>query len=115
MDCIFCKIISGAIPSTKVYEDDQVLAIKDLHPQAPTHYLFIPKKHYTSFADIPLNEMSIMENIFAAVKKVVDQEGLSSRGFRNVMNTLKEGGQSVFHLHVHLMAKKQMGADMTGA
>ena len=114
-DCVFCKIVAGDIPSTKVYEDDHVLGFKDLSPQAPTHYLFIPKKHYTSFADVPLNEMNVMAQIFSALKTVAEKEGLTKRGFRTTMNTLKEGGQSVFHMHVHLMAKKQMGADMTGA
>jgi histidine triad (HIT) family protein len=113
-DCLFCKIATGQINTEKVYEDSNVLAFKDISPQAPVHYLFIPKKHYQSLADVPENELGIITDLFKAMKQVADQEGISERGFRNVINTRKEGGQTVDHLHVHLMAGRKMGGNMTG-
>ncbi|MDZ4677354.1 MAG: histidine triad nucleotide-binding protein [Oligoflexia bacterium] len=114
-NCLFCKIVKGLIPSQKVYEDEKILAFKDISAQAPIHYLFIPKKHYQSLADVPLSEMSIMTELFTAMRKVADQEGVSVGGFRNVINTRKQGGQTVDHLHVHLLGGRLMGGDMTGA
>ncbi len=107
-DCIFCKIVKGEIPSSKVFEDDKVLGFKDIYPQHPLHYLFIPKKHYTSLVDMPHEEADVMAHIFRAMKSVAEKEGFSEKGFRNVINTGTWGGQTVFHLHVHLMAGHEM-------
>jgi histidine triad (HIT) family protein len=114
MDCLFCKIIEGKIPSAKVYEDENVLAFKDIQPQAPLHYLFVPKHHTESLATLPESETGIIDKIFTAIKKVAEKEGVSKRGYRTVINTNGDGGQTVWHLHVHLMAGKKMGGGMTG-
>lgn len=114
MDCLFCKIVSGKIPSKKIYEDEDVYAFYDIHPQAPTHCLFIPKKHFESLADIPAGEMETVTKLFTALRKVADQQGISSRGFRTIINTRAEGGQTVNHLHIHLLAGRQMGPNMSG-
>jgi histidine triad (HIT) family protein len=111
-DCLFCKIVEGSIPTQKIYDGDQVLAFKDISPQAPVHYLFIPKEHYSSLADVPTDRVNIMASIFGAIKKVADQEGLSAKGYRTVINTGQDGGQVVFHLHVHLLAGKKMSGGL---
>lgn len=107
-DCIFCKIAAGEIPSTKVYEDEQVLAFRDLDPQAPTHVLLIPKEHIASAAEIDESNSGVVAKIFEAAAKVARQEGLDN-GFRIVNNCGKDGMQSVQHLHFHLLGGKQMG------
>src|ERR1700722_15731960 len=114
MDCLFCKIVEGKIPSQKVYEDPEILGFKDITPQAPIHYLFIPKKHYQSLVEVPASEVGVLGKIFGAIKNVSEKEGFAQSGFRTVINTNPEGGQSVYHVHVHVLAKKQMGPLMTG-
>lgn len=107
--CIFCKIAAGEIPANKVYEDEHVLAFHDLEPQAPVHVLIIPKKHYDSIlavedgADAPLNHMA------SAAKAVARELGIAEGGFRLVINTGKDGGQTVQHLHMHLMGGREFG------
>lgn len=115
MDCLFCKIIEGKIPSAKVFENEWVFAFKDIHPQAPTHYLFIPKEHFKSLAEIPADKVDVMAQLFSAIKTVADKEGLSKKGYRTTINTGREGGQAVDHLHVHLLAGRAMGPHLTGA
>ena len=112
MSCIFCQIVEGKIPSTKVFESPDVLGFKEIQPQAPIHYLFIPKKHYESLVEVPQNEMAVFDKIFGAIKSVTEKEGFAQTGFRTVMNTNRQGGQSVFHFHV--MAGTQMGGNLTG-
>jgi len=109
-DCIFCKIIEGTIPTTKIYEDDRVLAFKDISPLAPIHYLFIPKKHTASLCDVSPSEMDTVKELYAAVMDVVRKEGLDKRGFRTVINTGEMGGQAVPHVHLHLLGGKQLSA-----
>lgn len=113
-DCLFCKIIDGKIPSSKVYEDDQVFAFKDIKPHAPIHYLFIPKKHFKSLADLPEGDAIVMTHLFSALKKVADKEGISADGYRTVINTRKHGCQTVDHLHIHLLGGRQLGGNMAG-
>jgi histidine triad (HIT) family protein len=108
-DCLFCKLIEGQIPSAKVYETSTVYAFKDVSPQAKFHYLFVPKKHYESLADVPQGELSIMTDLYKAVRMVTDSEGLSEKGFRTVVNTKKEAGQTVFHLHLHVLGGQKLG------
>lgn len=100
MNCLFCRIIAGEIPSVKVYEDENVLAFRDIDPQAPTHILIIPKKHFDSVLDADPETVALMTE---TAKKLARSEGLEERGFRLVMNTGEEGGQSVKHLHMHLL------------
>ncbi len=108
MDCIFCKIINGEIPSNKVYEDDTVFAFRDIEPQAPTHILIIPKQHIKSAAEIDESNSAVVAHIFEVAAKIAEQEGLSD-GFRIVNNCGDIAGQSVKHLHFHLMGGREFG------
>lgn len=108
-DCIFCKIVSGAISSQRVYEDGQVLAIHDINPQAPVHLLLISKKHIASVLDVPEAEAGLVGKIALVASQLARKEGLGERGFRLVTNVGREGGQSVPHLHFHLLGGRQMG------
>ncbi len=108
MDCIFCKIASGEIPSTKVYEDDTVVAFNDLEPQAPVHILIIPKEHITSAADITKENSGVVAHIFEVAAIIAKEKGLAD-GFRIVNNCGESAGQSVKHLHFHLMAGREFG------
>ena len=103
MDCLFCKIIAGEIPSTAVYEDDYVYAFKDIDPQAPFHAVIVPKVHISSAAEINADNSVYVAKIFEAVAKIAEKEGLDN-GFRVVTNCGKEGGQTVGHLHYHMLA-----------
>lgn len=106
MDCLFCKIINGEIPSSKVYEDDTVFAFRDIEPQAPTHILIIPKQHIKSAAEIDENNSAVISHIFEVAAKIAKQEGLDD-GFRIVNNCGDVAGQTVKHLHFHLMGGRE--------
>lgn len=108
MDCIFCKIVSGEIPSAKVYEDDTVVAFNDLEPQAPVHVLIIPKIHITSMADINEENSGVVAHIFEVAAIIAKEKGLDD-GFRVVSNCGDSAGQSVKHLHFHLMGGRTFG------
>lgn len=108
MDCIFCKIAAGEIPSSKVYEDEQVLAFNDINPQAPVHVLVIPKKHIGSAVEIKKEDAALIAHIFEVIKIVAKEQNLDN-GFRLVTNIGADGGQSVKHLHFHVLGKKQYG------
>lgn len=107
MDCIFCKIAAGEIPSTKVYEDDTVVAFRDLDPQAPTHVLIIPKEHIPSADALTEENAAIVAHIFLVAKEIAAKEGLDA-GYRIVNNCGEDGGQTVKHLHFHLLGGRQM-------
>lgn len=102
MDCLFCKIIAGEIPSDKVYEDDAVLAFKDIDPQAPFHAVIVPKAHIVSAAEISAANSAVIAKIFEAAAVIAKQQGLEN-GFRIVTNCGKDGGQTVGHLHFHML------------
>lgn len=108
MDCIFCKIAAGEIPSTKVYEDDRVVAFNDLDPQAPVHILIIPKEHIASAAEINESNSSVVAHIFEVAAKIAAEKGLDN-GYRIVNNCGESAGQSVKHLHFHLMGGRDFG------
>lgn len=108
MNCIFCRIVKGEIPSKKVYEDDHVLAFHDIAPQAPVHILIIPKKHFSTILEIEESDKSLIGHIFTVANKIAKEQGFSERGFRIVTNCNSDGGQTVFHLHFHLLAGRQM-------
>lgn len=110
-DCVFCKIVSGEIPSRKVYEDDKIIAIYDLNPQAPVHVLFIPKEHICCANAITADNSDVVAHIFEKIPAVAAQLGLDN-GYRIVNNCGKEGCQSVMHLHFHLLGGKQLGVNM---
>ena len=108
-ECIFCKIIAGAIPSQRVYEDDSVYAFRDIAPQAPVHILVVPKEHTaSSVADMTAENSSLAAKCLEAIAKIAKNEGLD-RGFRVVSNSGPDGGQTVFHLHFHLLGGKPLG------
>lgn len=107
--CIFCKIINGDIPSTKVYEDDLVLAFKDINPQMPVHIIVIPKKHIESIADLKENDEVVVGKIFTAINKIAHDIGIDKNGFRVISNCGEDAGQTVKHLHFHILAGEKMG------
>jgi histidine triad (HIT) family protein len=107
MACLFCKIVAGEIPSAKLAESDRCLAFRDIGPQAPTHVLIIPKKHYDSVNE--LDDAAVMGELTAMAKEVAKAEGVAANGYRLVVNTGRDGGQSVGHLHMHLLAGRSMG------
>jgi histidine triad (HIT) family protein len=106
-DCIFCKIVDGSIPSTKVYEDDVCIAFNDLTPQAPTHILVIPKQHIDSLAKTEANHKDTLGHLLLSAAEIAREKGFADDGYRVVINTNVDGGQTVFHLHVHLLAGRQ--------
>lgn len=110
-DCIFCKIANGEIPSTKVYEDDKILAFKDLNPVAPVHVLFIPKQHIRNVAEITDENSAVVAHIYATIPKVARELGLDE-GYRVITNCGEEAGQTVFHLHFHLIGGRPLTAQM---
>ncbi|MGI6485087.1 MAG: histidine triad nucleotide-binding protein [Thermoanaerobacterales bacterium] len=108
LDCIFCKIASHEIPSDVVYEDDYVIAFKDINPQAPVHLLIVPKKHLESVMDIREEDSIILNKIIQVAQHLARQNNIDKKGFRIVVNTGEEGGQTVNHLHFHLLAGRFM-------
>ena len=111
MDCIFCKIAAGEIPSTKVYEDEKVLAFRDIAPMAPTHILVIPKAHIGSVAEITADNADLVAHIFTLIPKIAKEEGLEN-GYRVVSNCGADAGQTVHHLHFHILGGKQLSLEM---
>lgn len=107
MDCIFCKLVNREIPTEIIYEDDYVFAFNDLEPQAPVHILFVPKNHIKSNNDVK-DDDHIITHIFNAIRKVAKEKGFDQDGYRIVNNIGKDGGQSVHHLHFHVMAGRKM-------
>lgn len=108
-DCIFCKIVKGEIPSTKVYEDENVYAFNDINPAAPIHVLVIPKKHIASLADMEEVDQKIISKIYKVINEIAEKQGFKEKGYRVIVNCGKDGGQEVGHLHFHLLAGKQLG------
>ena len=108
-DCLFCKIVKGEIPSTKVYEDDDVLAFRDINPVAPVHILVIPKKHITKLTDLSVEDELLVGKIFTTINKIAVQEGFAEEGFRVITNCGENGGQVVMHIHFHVLAGKKLG------
>jgi len=101
-DCIFCKIARGEIPARKIYEDDDVLAFHDIHPQAPVHFMLIPKRHIASLAEAEMDDAAVLGRIMALTGRLAREQG-SPDGFRTVINTGRVGRQDVMHLHVHVL------------
>jgi len=105
-DCLFCKMVSGVIKPDVVYEDDSVLAFRDINPQAPVHILIIPKRHITTLNE--LDDSVLAGQLFQTAIKLAKQENISENGYRTVFNCNKQGGQEVYHLHLHLLGGRQM-------
>lgn len=110
-DCLFCKIIAGEIPSTKVYEDEQVLAFRDIAPQAPTHILVIPKTHISGCDGVNSENSAVVAHIFEVIPQIAAAEGLK-QGYRVVSNCGPDAGQTVPHLHFHILGGKQLALEM---
>jgi histidine triad (HIT) family protein len=108
MACLFCKIVAGEIPSKKVFEDDLTYAFRDINPQAPTHVLVVPRKHIASLAETSVEDQGMLGYLHLVAARIARNEGLAN-GFRTVINTGPDGGQTVDHLHVHLLGGRGMG------
>ena len=109
MSCIFCKIIAGEIPAEILFQDDDVLCFRDVAPQAPTHMLVIPKKHIGSIAELEEADTNIAGKILVTATRMAKEQGISESGYRVVMNCGDEGGQTVGHIHMHVLGGRQMG------
>ncbi|WPC42515.1 histidine triad nucleotide-binding protein [Clostridium sp. JS66] len=107
-DCIFCKIIKGEIPCEKVYEDDIVLSFKDISPGAPSHILIIPKKHISSLNELTDEDSKIVAHVFVVLKEIVKKLGIDKTGYRIVSNCGEDGGQSVPHIHFHVLGGRSL-------
>ncbi|MBI2980248.1 MAG: histidine triad nucleotide-binding protein [Chloroflexi bacterium] len=108
MDCIFCQIVDGKIPSNIVYRDEKVIAFPDINPLAPTHLLIIPRKHIPSLDQLSEAESPLIGHMVNVANQLAKREGISTRGYRVVINCGKEGGQGVYHLHLHLLGGRQL-------
>lgn len=108
-DCLFCKIVTGEIPSNKVYEDEDILCFKDINPVAPIHILVIPKKHIANLLDIKKEDEDLIVKIYEIINKLAKDLGFEKDGFRVITNCGKDAGQEVMHLHFHVLAGKKLG------
>lgn len=107
-DCIFCRIVKGEIPAKLVYENDRVVAFDDIHPLAPVHVLVVPKVHIPTLLDISQENADITQAMIFAAQEVAKRKGIAQRGFRTVINCNQEGGQVIYHLHLHVLGGKQL-------
>lgn len=109
MSCLFCKIISREIPATVVYEDEHVLAFNDISPQAPTHVLFVPKRHVPSLNEMQADDVEVVGRLVHAAASLAKERGIDAAGYRTVFNTNRDAGQTVFHIHLHLLGGRSLG------
>jgi histidine triad (HIT) family protein len=107
-DCLFCRIISREIPASIVYEDDRVLAFNDINPQAPTHVLVVPKRHIATLNDLSPDDDALVGEVVRRAAAIATDRGIAKNGFRTVFNTNREAGQTVFHIHLHLVGGRAM-------
>jgi histidine triad (HIT) family protein len=108
-DCLFCKILAGEIPADIVFESDSAIGFRDINPQAPTHVLIIPRRHISTINDLAEGDRELVGELYLAAKQVASDEGLSEPGYRVVMNCNEGAGQSVFHIHLHLLGGRGLG------
>lgn len=108
MDCLFCKLIAGDIPATVLYEDEDVIAFEDIMPQAPVHFLVIPKKHISTLNDLTDEDAFVVGKLAIIASKVAKEKGVAEDGYRVVMNCNKNGGQTVYHIHMHVLADRPL-------
>ena len=109
MSCLFCRIASGEIPASKVYEDDEVMAFNDINPQAPLHVLVIPKRHISTTNDLSTQDDALIGTLVRRAATIAREKGYADRGYRSVLNCNAEAGQTVFHIHLHLLAGRGLG------
>ena len=107
-ECLFCRISSKKVPAKIIYEDSDAVAFEDVHPQAPVHLLIIPRKHISTSLEIPPEDNSLIGHLFQVAGELAKEKGIAERGFRLVLNTNPEAGQSVYHIHLHLLGGRQM-------
>ncbi len=107
-DCIFCKIINKEIPASIVFEDEKMIAFNDINPQAPIHILLIPREHFASLNDIPEEKKGILSRLLLKARQIAQEKGIAEKGYRIVLNTEKDSGQEVFHIHFHLLGGRRM-------
>ena len=108
-DCLFCNIVSGEIPTDFVYEDENVIAFRDINPQAPTHILIIPREHIETLNDIDQSHVELLGAMQLTASYLAKEEGINEKGFRTVFNCNRAAGQTVFHIHLHLLGGRSMG------
>ena len=109
MSCLFCRIVAGEIPATRVYEDEELLAFEDIKPEAPTHVLIVPKRHVATLNDLQQADDSMIGAMVRRASTIAKERGLDSSGYRTVFNTNGNAGQTVFHVHLHLLAGRRFG------
>ena len=109
MDCIFCKIAAGEIPARIAFENEHLVAFHDLFPQAPTHLLIIPRQHYATLNEVPASDSGLLGEMMSTATQLARDLGVADSGYRVVMNCNQDGGQSVYHIHLHLLAGRQLG------
>ena len=107
-DCLFCKMIAGEIPCNIVYENESVFAFRDIDPKAPTHILLIPRKHIRSINELGESDQTLAGELLLIAKKIAKDEGIDESGFRTIFNTNSDGGQTVFHMHMHILGDRKM-------
>jgi len=107
-NCLFCKIAKKEIPAKVVYEDETILAFEDIHPKAPTHVLIIPKDHFASLNDVPEDKGDLLAHILIKARQIAGDKGIAESGYRIVLNTARDSGQDVFHIHFHLLGGRKM-------
>lgn len=107
-DCLFCKMVAGDIAPETVFEDDDVLAFRDINPQAPTHVLVVPKRHISTINDLSPDDVGLVGKLYLAAQQVAAQDGIAEEGYRTVMNCNAGAGQSVFHIHLHVLGGRPM-------
>ncbi len=108
-DCLFCKLRDGQIPSQKVHEDDRAIAFRDIRPMAPTHLVIIPRKHIATLNDLGADDAALVGHLHLVARDLAAQLGFAERGYRTLFNTNADGGQTVFHIHLHVLAGRAMG------
>lgn len=108
MDCLFCSIVDRSIPADIIHEDDQVIAFRDVYPQAPTHILIIPRRHIATINDLTSEDNELIGHMLHTAKSIASAEGFSEQGYRLVMNCNDDGGQTVYHIHLHLLAGRSL-------
>ncbi|MBE6071808.1 MAG: histidine triad nucleotide-binding protein [Clostridium butyricum] len=112
-ECIFCKIVNGEIPSSKLYEDDKVIAFRDINPEAPIHFLVVPKEHIESANSLNEDNFNVIAHIFKVINKLVKEENIADSGYRIINNCGKDGGQTVNHIHFHVIGGKTLPMKLT--
>jgi len=108
MECVFCRIVAGELPSDTLYQDEQIMAFRDINPLAPTHVLIIPKRHINSLADLSADEIQIIGHMAGVANQLARQEGIAKNGYRLVVSSGEDGGQVVPHLHMHLLGGRRL-------